>query len=79
MAYGQDHGEVYLILHQMVSLKKSLAEKFGVKSLQVAVSLFETACILPFQGETSWLKKKLRPVRGLWPGSRGGLSDSPSN
>ena len=77
MAYDHDLRDVYLILHQMVSLKKSLAERFGVKSLQVAVSLFETACILPFQGETSWLKKKLRPVHGLWPGSRGGLSDSP--
>ena len=77
MAYGQDRWEVYLILHQMDSLKKILTEKFGVKSLQVAVSLFETACILPFLGEISWLKKKLRPVRGLWPRSWGGLYDSP--
>ena len=32
--------------------KKILAEKFGVKSLQVAVSLIETTCILTFPCET---------------------------
>ena len=64
MAYGKDRGEVYLIFHQMVSPKDSLAEKFGLKSLEVEVSLFETTCILTFQGETSWLKKKIRSVRG---------------
>ena len=76
MTYCQDQGESYLIHHQMVSLKKSLTEKFGVKSLQVVVSLFEIDCIITFQGETSWLKNKLRLDRGLWLGSRGGLSDS---
>ena len=45
MAYIQDLGEVYLILLEMVALKQSLAEKFGVKSVQVAVSLFEIACV----------------------------------
>ena len=79
MAFGQDHGEAYLIHHQMVSLKKSIAKKFGVKSLQVKVSLFEEACILRFQGETFWSKNKLRAIRGLWPGSWGALSKSPSN
>ena len=79
MAYDKDRGDVYLIPHQMVSLKKYHVKKFGRKSLQVAVSLFEIACILTFQGETSWLKKKLKLVHGLWPGSRGGLYDSPSN
>ena len=50
-----------------------------MKSLQVVVSLFEIACTITFQRETSWLKNKLRLVRGLWPGLRGGLSDSPLN
>ena len=79
MAYCQDQGEVYLIHHQIASLRRSLTKKFVVKSLRMEVSLFEIACMLPFSGETSWLKKKLRPVLSLWSGSRGGLSDSPSN
>ena len=54
-------------------------EKFVIKSLQVVVSLFEIACILPFPGETSWLKMKQRQVRGLWQGSWGGLSEFPLN
>ena len=35
-----------------------------MKYLQVVVSLFETAYILPFPGGIPWLKKKLRPVLG---------------
>ena len=45
----------------------------------MVVSLFEIACIITIQGETSWLKNKLRLVCGLWLGLRGGLSDSPLN
>ena len=66
MAYGQDRGEVYLILHQMESLQRSLVYKFVVKLLQVVVSLLNIAFILTFLGEIPWLKKKLRPVHGLW-------------
>ena len=46
MAYSQDRGEVYLILHQMVSLRGSFAREFIVKLLQVVVYLFEIACVL---------------------------------
>ena len=41
--------------------------------------MLETTYILPILVETSWLKKKLRPVRCLWPGSRGGSANYPSN
>ena len=44
-----------------------------MKSLQVDVSLFETAYMLSFPGGVPWLKKKLRPVLGKTPESWGNL------
>ena len=40
-----------------------------VKFLQVEVSLFETAYILPYPGGIPWLRKKLTPVLGETPES----------
>ena len=54
-----------LIFYQMASLQKSLAEKFVMKSLHVAIPLAETTCTsYPYQVE-DLIKKKIRPVRGL--------------
>ena len=45
MAYSQDRGEVYLIPHQIGSLQGSFAREVCCEILQVAVSLFEIACV----------------------------------